>query len=177
MNKRNLAGQRFGRLLVIGEGGRSGDNHVLWECQCDCGRSTSVVSSKLRQGVTKSCGCLRQDFARENGKRVGAAKRGVPVTHGHCVYQDPSPTYLSWKAMHARCSNKKHRHYKHYGGRGISVCERWSVFANFLSDMGERPEGMTLDREDNDGNYEPGNCRWATNKQQANNRQPQKQVA
>ena len=91
--------------------------------------------------------------------------------HGHCPRNgSPSPTYISWCNMKARCQNPNRSDYERYGGRDIKVCERWQDFANFLADMGEKPEGLTLDRIDNDGNYEPGNCRWATPKEQIQNR-------
>ena len=91
--------------------------------------------------------------------------------HGHKPKNGkPSPTYVSWRDMKARCQNSNHKYYSYYGGRGIKVCERWQDFTNFLADMGEKPEGLTLDRVNNDGNYEPGNCRWTTRKQQTHNR-------
>lgn len=88
------------------------------------------------------------------------------ITHGHTRNYRSTPTWRSWSSMRQRCTNKNLPHYRHYGGRGITVCERWSVFENFLADMGERPHGTSIDRIDKDGNYEPGNCRWASNRQQ-----------
>ncbi len=99
-------------------------------------------------------------------------RRGPKVKHG----LTHSNTYNTWAGMLTRCNNIKHGAYKHYGGRGITVCERWKKFANFLEDMGERPEGLTLDRIDNDGNYEPGNCRWITHKENCNNKGPRRNV-
>jgi hypothetical protein len=103
--------------------------------------------------------------------------KGVPLSHGHCVNGQDSPTYRSWYNLLSRCTNANHNSYERYGGRGITVCERWQGkggFQNFLEDMGPRPLGKTIDREDNDGNYEPGNCRWATKEEQTVNQRPRK---
>lgn len=147
----DLTGRQFGRLLVVGFGGRRKRARV-WLCRCSCGTTRVVYGSHLVQGNTRSCGCYSADFHRKHGR----SHKG-------------DSTYDTWDAMKQRCSNPNNRAYHNYGGRGITVCQRWLTFENFLADMGERPEHRSLDRIDNDRNYEPGNCRWATKRQQENN--------
>lgn len=157
-NTLDLSGQRFGRLTVVARTDRRPG--AWWRCVCDCGGEKVTRASLLRNGETQSCGCLQKERTSEASK-----------THGHAPRGKKGPTYVSWRNALARCNNPLWHAYHLYGGRGITICERWaSSFANFLADMGERPPGHTLDRLDPDGNYEPGNCRWATPKQQAQNR-------
>jgi hypothetical protein len=124
------------------------------------------AGSALRSGNTKSCGCLRRELGRAHGI---ASKR-----HGEGASGRETPEYRAWAAMLCRCRNPRHKSYADYGGRGVTVCERWRAYENFLADMGRRPDRFhSLDRINNAGNYEPGNCRWATWEEQNTNRRPQ----
>ena len=151
-------GDRYGRLTVVAEiesriarSKRRTHRYRIVRCQCACGALADVSLTHLRSGGTASCGCLGKKNATRHGKRY-------------------TPTYEIWKTMRQRCVNPRNRKFRLYGGRGISVCDRWlNSFVSFLEDMGERPEGCSIDRINNDGNYEPGNCRWATRTQQARN--------
>ena len=156
-SKIDLTGQRFGRLVVIGDSMIRRDAKIVWHCRCDCGNPADVSTILLRDGRTTSCGCRRKETT-----SAMATKHGE---HG-------SPEYVNWRALRERCLNPKHKNYPEYGGRGIKVCERWlNSFENFLADMGRRPfPEATVDRKENDGDYEPGNCRWATRLDQTKNR-------
>lgn len=158
-NAARLEGQRFGRLAVVRRHERNSlSGKAQWRCLCTCGGVAIATTGDLRSGATVSCGCFRKE-------QVGLSVHG----HGRRG-KHRSPTYHSWADMVKRCTNPRNWAWKYYGERGITVCERWMTFENFLADMGDRPEGLTLDRINNDGNYEPGNCRWATRKQQSENR-------
>lgn len=157
-------GERFGRLVVIGEAepGRNPAGHRIRRllCLCDCGQKRVIKPGTLRYGASKSCGCLQRDVVRARS-----------LTHGHTTGYKAHPLYSSWCNMRSRCRNEADARYSYYGGRGINICEEWfASFAAFLKDMGERPSPHhSVDRIDNNGDYCPGNCRWADKKTQARN--------
>jgi hypothetical protein len=152
---KDIAGQRFDRLLVLGYLGISKNGSAIWRCQCDCGNIVDVVGHSIRSGHAKSCGCLSKESTSERF-----------TTHG----MSGTSAHIAWSNMLQRCQNPINPNYSNYGGRGVTVCDRWQEFENFFADMGEPPAGMSLDRKDNDGNYDPDNCRWTTNQQQAINK-------
>lgn len=154
------SGLRFGKLVCVRVVEHRGRNHVL--CRCDCGAEKPYGRHDLVYGKVVSCGCMQEARRKEVGKKIRR--------HGHTINGKRSSTYVIWTDMIQRCDNKACEGYKDYGARGITVCESWHKFENFLSDMGVRPNGLTLDRIDNNGNYEKSNCRWVSYTRQANNR-------
>lgn len=155
----DMVGRVFGSLTVLSCAGWDRKGQATWHCRCACGREVTVIGTNLRSAHSKSCGCRR-----------AAVFKAASTVHGHTSHTGKSSTYRSWRSMVQRCIYPKDIGYHRYGGRGITVCEQWRKFENFLADMGERPKGKTLDRINNDGDYEPGNCRWATPKEQNANR-------
>ncbi|WTW93672.1 hypothetical protein OG216_09905 [Streptomycetaceae bacterium NBC_01309] len=160
----DLTGQTFGELTVQGRAENRQGAEARWHCTCSCGGSTTTTSSNLRRGQTVSCGCARARFNRK-----------ARTTHGACRTTE----YEIWSSIIKRCENPNYHAYPNYGGRGITICPEWRAdFAVFLRDVGYRPsKELSIDRIDNNGNYEPGNVRWATAKEQVANRRTPEQIA
>lgn len=159
-----LIGWTFGRLGVYAYAGVRKELRQ-WNCVCVCGREVVLSTNTLRSGHTSSCGCLRLDRA-----------KAANTVHGHARECNTTRTYNCWRNMIHRCHTPTHRSFPYYGARGIKVCERWHDYANFLADMGEAPPRLEIDRINNDGDYEPGNCRWATRSVQNSNKRSRQQV-
>lgn len=155
-------GDRYGRLVAIKfHGQRQKDGRSLWKFQCDCGSVTIELTKQVKNGHKQSCGCLRSEMTLPPNNLIHGMTR--------------SPEYVSWQAMLKRCADTIHKSYNRYGGRGIKVCDQWLSFKSFYADMGDRPsQKHSLDRINNDGNYEPINCRWAPPKTQGRNRSTNK---
>jgi hypothetical protein len=152
---KDLTGNRYGRLTALSFAGivpygRKGHSGAAWRCRCDCGTEIITPRKSLSEGNTKSCGCYHRDLV-----------TALNTTHGQAGKHTKTGAWMTWQGIKSRCSNPKLKSYKSYGGKGVTVCDRWkNSFENFLADMGERPEGYSIERLDPFGNYEPDNCTW-----------------
>lgn len=153
----DLTSVKFHRLTVIKRSASKGKG-AFWECLCDCGKTITVFGQSLRTGNTRSCGCLQKDIS-----KITASK--INKSHG----KTRTKIYRAWTDMHSRCKNKNVKNYHNYGGRGITVCDEWGSFETFLKDMGDAPDGCSIDRIDTNQGYSKNNCRWADRITQQNN--------
>jgi hypothetical protein len=164
MPPRDLTGQRFGRYIALCiDRDRTTTEITYWRCRCDCGNEKSVDTGTLRgRAPNISCGCLRRELVTKRFHKHGMAR---------------TPEYHAWQALRQRCEIPNHQEFKSYGGRGITVCNRWQSFENFIADMGLRPTSKhSIERKDNDRGYEPDNCVWATFKEQSDNKQQSRRL-
>jgi hypothetical protein len=166
MRLRDLTNQVFGRLTVLARA-ESKARQTRWLCRCDCGVESTVAAKDLQRGTTRSCGCLQRE--------LHAARHTI---HGHTKNRKLTSIYGTWRAIVQRCTDHNCKSFPRYGGRGITVCDRWrESFENFLADMGDRPSPRhSIDREDNSKGYEPGNCRWATPEEQGRNKRSNRMI-
>lgn len=157
----DIVGQKFNKLMVLRYHSRTKHGESKWVCLCDCGKESITTTAKLRSGHAKSCGCIRSEATKKSR-----------TTHGHFVGNKKSPEFNCWWKIKERCFNENTKAYHRYGGRGITMCERWQEnFLNFFEDMGTRPSPThSIERNENDKGYFPENCRWATPKEQSRNK-------
>ncbi len=161
----DLTGKKVNRLTVLSRAGIDSQRCITWNCLCDCGKSVLVSGRHLKEGGTGSCGCIRNEAKSTHGQRKSGENR--------------TKEYVAWTSMKQRCYNQNDIGYKNYGGRGITVCDRWlNSFENFFTDMGKAPsQNHSVDRKENNGNYEPSNCRWATAFEQNQNKRNTKKIS
>lgn len=163
---KDITGNIYGRLVVIRRA-ENRNNKPYWECRCLCGNTKIIRPDGLKNGLVVSCGCYRNEISAKRIRKSGKSNPGFK--HGHSFATKRSPTYYSWDSMISRCTRPSNCNWEYYGGRGITVCDRWQGeegFTNFLKDVGIRPKGKTIDRVDNNKGYFPENVKWSTQSEQ-----------